>query len=98
MYDLSIDEIVLYTGRSLATFKRDFKKISTLSPQRWIMQKRLNVAYERIKTGGEKIADVCFSVGFKIERTLLPHLKSNLVLSLLNEHIIELFRKRYLSR
>jgi AraC-like DNA-binding protein len=65
MYDLSIGEIALYTGRSLATFKRDFKKISNLSPQKWIMQKRLNVAYEKIKEGGEKIADVCFDVGFK---------------------------------
>lgn len=65
MYDLSMKEIALYTGRSLATFKRDFKKISDLSPQKWIMQKRLNVAYEKIKEGGEKIADVCFDVGFK---------------------------------
>lgn len=65
MCDLSIEEIALYTGRSLATFKRDFKKISNLSPQKWIMRKRLDVAYERIKSKGEKIADVCFSVGFK---------------------------------
>lgn len=65
MYDLSIGEIAAYTGRSLATFKRDFKKISDLSPQKWIMQKRLDVAYEKIKKEGEKVADVCFSVGFK---------------------------------
>lgn len=65
MYDLSVREIALYTGRSLATFKRDFKKISNLTPQKWIMQKRLTMAYERIKKGEEKIADVCFSVGFK---------------------------------
>ncbi len=65
MYDLSIEEIASYTGRSLATFKRDFKKISDLPPQKWIMQKRLNIAYEKIKIKGEKIADVCFIVGFK---------------------------------
>lgn len=65
MYDLSIEEVASYTGRSLATFKRDFKKISDLTPQRWIMQKRLNVAYEKIKIDGEKVADVCFNVGFK---------------------------------
>lgn len=65
MYDLSIGEIALYTGRSLAAFKRDFKKISPLSPQRWIMRKRLEVAYEKIKVRGEKVADVCFEVGFK---------------------------------
>ena len=65
MHDLSMEEIALYTGRSLATFKRDFRKISSLSPQKWIMQKRLDVAYEKIRSGGEKISDVCFSVGFK---------------------------------
>lgn len=65
MYDLSIEEIAMYTGRSLATFKRDFKKISDLPPRKWIMQKRLNVAYERIKNKGEKISEVCFKVGFK---------------------------------
>lgn len=65
MYDLSIGEIASYTGRSLAAFKRDFQKISPLSPQRWIMRKRLDVAYEKIKIQGEKVADVCFEVGFK---------------------------------
>lgn len=65
MYDLSIEEIALYTGRSLATFKRDFRKISPLPPRKWIIQKRLDVAYEKIRHGGEKISDVCFQVGFK---------------------------------
>jgi hypothetical protein len=32
MYDLSLEEMASYTGRSLASFKRDFKKISPLSP------------------------------------------------------------------
>ena len=65
MYDLSLEEIALYTGRSLAAFKRDFKKISTLSPRRWIMRKRLEVAYDKIKNKGRNAADVCFEVGFK---------------------------------
>lgn len=65
MYDLSLEEIATYTGRSLASFKRDFKKISDLSPQKWIIQKRLNVAYDKIKREGLQIADVCFDVGFK---------------------------------
>lgn len=32
MYDLSMEEIASYTGRSLATFKRDFAKVSDLLP------------------------------------------------------------------
>ncbi len=30
MYDLSLEEIASYTGHSLATFKRDFAKVSDL--------------------------------------------------------------------
>lgn len=33
MYDFSMEDLATFTGRSLATFKRDFKKISTLTPQ-----------------------------------------------------------------
>lgn len=65
MYELTMDEIATYTGRSLATFKRDFKKISTLTPQKWLIQKRLQVAYDMIKEKGMKVMDVCYDVGFK---------------------------------
>ena len=40
--DLTLEEFASYTGRSLATFKRDFAKISPLPPQRWIMEHRKN--------------------------------------------------------
>lgn len=65
MYDLSMEEIASYTGRSLATFKRDFKKISDLSPQKWIIRKRLEKAHELIHDKGRKITDACFDTGFK---------------------------------
>ena len=64
-YDLSLDEIAGYTGRSLATFKRDFRKISDLTPQKWLMKKRLEVAHDLIKNQGRKVSEVCFDVGFK---------------------------------
>lgn len=38
MCDLSMEEIASYTGRSLATFKRDFAKVSDLTPQKWIIK------------------------------------------------------------
>jgi AraC-like DNA-binding protein len=65
MYDLSIEEIASFTGRSLASFKRDFKKLSKLSPQKWLMEKRLNVAFDKIRNERQKASDVCFEVGFK---------------------------------
>ena len=65
MYEFTLEELAHYTGRSLATFKRDFKKISSLTPEKWLIRKRLEVAYEMMKTGGRRIVDVYAEVGFK---------------------------------
>lgn len=65
MYELTMDELAHYTGRSLATFKRDFKKVSDLTPEKWLIRRRLDAAYELMRSGRQKIADVCAQVGFK---------------------------------
>lgn len=65
MYDLSLEEIAGFTGRSLATFKRDFAKISDLSPQKWLIKRRLEAAYDMLKNEGRKVSDVYEEVGFK---------------------------------
>ena len=63
--DLSMEEIASYTGRSLATFKRDFAKVSDLTPQKWLIKRRLEAAHELIKSGKKKVTEACFDVGFK---------------------------------
>lgn len=63
--DLTMEEIAYYTGRSLSTFKRDFKKYSNISPQKWLIRRRLAAAHELIRIGGRKISDICFDVGFR---------------------------------
>lgn len=65
MDDLSMEQIASFTGRSLATFKRDFKKISSLTPQKWLIKKRLEMAYIQLKENGQKVQDVYLEVGFK---------------------------------
>lgn len=65
MNDISMEEIANYTGRSLSTFKRDFKKCSTLSPREWLIRRRLEAARELIRKGGRKVSEICFEVGFK---------------------------------
>lgn len=65
MYDLSMVELARFTGRSLATFKRDFKKCSDLPPQKWLIRKRLEVAHEKIRGEGKGVMDVMLEVGFK---------------------------------
>ncbi|GAA0885698.1 AraC family transcriptional regulator [Sphingobacterium siyangense subsp. cladoniae] len=65
MDDLTMEQIAAYTGRSLATFKRDFQKISSLSPQKWLIKRRLEAAYVKLKEEGKKVQDVYVEVGFK---------------------------------
>jgi hypothetical protein len=49
MYDLSSANMVNFTGQNTASFKCDFKKLSNQSPQKWLIQKRLEVAQLKIK-------------------------------------------------
>jgi AraC-like DNA-binding protein len=64
-FNVDINRFAYLTGRSLATFKRDFEKIFNTSPNKWLQHKRLNDAYFLIKEKGWKTSDVYMEVGFK---------------------------------
>ena len=59
-----MSEFARVSGRSLSTFKRDFKKMSELSPERWLTDRRLRAALDLLKRG-RRVSDACFDVGFK---------------------------------
>lgn len=64
MYDLSMEELANYTGRSLSTFKRDFKKVTNTTPQKWLIDKRLTEAHRMLSDERLKIREVMVGVGF----------------------------------
>jgi len=65
MFNLPLDKFAYLTGRSLTTFKRDFQKAFNMTPQRWLTQKRLELAhYQFVEKKGRPI-DVCYEVGFE---------------------------------
>ncbi|MEX6687970.1 AraC family transcriptional regulator [Danxiaibacter flavus] len=64
-FNVELKRLAYLTGRSLATFKRDFEKIFSTSPSRWLLQKRLQEAYYLIKEQGKKPSDVYLEVGFE---------------------------------
>jgi AraC-like DNA-binding protein len=64
-FNVDINRFAYLTGRSLATFKRDFEHVFHSSPNRWIQQQRLNDAYYLIKEKRANITDVYMDVGFK---------------------------------
>jgi AraC-like DNA-binding protein len=64
-FNVQLDRFAYLTGRSLATFKRDFQRIFDISPSRWLIQKRLQEAYYQIKEKGKTPSEVYLEVGFE---------------------------------
>jgi len=65
MYNLPLEKFAFLTGRSLTSFKSDFKKIFGNTPGKWIMEKRLNLAYQKLTVDKMKATDVYLLAGFE---------------------------------
>jgi AraC family transcriptional regulator, exoenzyme S synthesis regulatory protein ExsA len=65
MYNVTATQFARLTGRSLAGFKRDFRKIFQVPPSQWLLRKRLAEAYYQIREKGQKPVDVYINVGFE---------------------------------
>jgi AraC-like DNA-binding protein len=64
-YNVPIEKFAKLTGRSLASFKRDFQKIFETSPRKWLQEKRLSEAYHLLEKKQRKPADIYLDLGFE---------------------------------
>jgi AraC-like DNA-binding protein len=62
---ISVEELASLAGRSLSTFKRDFKLQFKETPANYIKQKRLEKAFELVKSTNLTISELCYEVGFQ---------------------------------
>ena len=65
MFNLPLEKFGYLTGRSIATFNRDFRKIFKETPQKWLTKKRLDLAYYQLKEKDKKPVDVYLETGFE---------------------------------
>ena len=65
MYNMTMEKFGNFTGRSLTTFKRDFKKAFNTTPQKWIIQKRLELAHYQLSEKKRKPVDIYLETGFE---------------------------------
>jgi len=65
MFNMPMEKFGYLTGRSLTTFKRDFKKYFNSTPQKWLTKKRLELAHYQFVSLNKKPVDVCYEVGFE---------------------------------
>jgi len=64
-FNVGLERFAYLTGRSLATFKRDFQKIFHTSPRSWLQQKRLQQAHYLIKEKQQRPSSVYLDLGFE---------------------------------
>jgi len=64
-YNVPVEIFARLTGRSLASFKREFKTFFHVPPRRWLLEKRLSEACAMIEQSGKKPSEVYLEVGFE---------------------------------
>lgn len=62
---ISLPELAYLSGRSLASFKRDFKAIYNIPPSDWIRKRRLEKAKELLQNTSLSVSDTCYALGFE---------------------------------
>lgn len=62
---VTLHDLAYLSGRSLSSFKRDFKAVYNTSPLQWIRNRRLDKAKEMLIHSSLSVTEVCFSTGFE---------------------------------
>ncbi len=64
LYNLKVEEFAKLCGRSLSSFKRDFKSIYNTTPSRWIKSKRLEHSKKLLVESDLNINQISYECGF----------------------------------
>ncbi len=62
---IPIKELAELSGRSVATFNREFRSIYNTSPHQWIKERRLKKAKELLLNTSQKPSDIYLELGFE---------------------------------
>ena len=65
IYNLKTEEFARLCGRSISSFKRDFKRIYNTTPGKWLLTKRLKLASSLILNSEHTIEQICYDAGFE---------------------------------
>lgn len=60
----SVDELARLSGRSISTFKRDFRRIFNTTPHQWILRQKIDYAERLLTESGMKSAEIFHMLGF----------------------------------
>ncbi|TIH12703.1 AraC family transcriptional regulator [Marinifilum sp. JC120] len=63
--NISLETIAELSGRSLSSFKREFKKIYNTTPARWIRERRMSWAEQLIRNSDKSITEISYESGYE---------------------------------
>ena len=76
IYNLKVDEFARLCGKSVSTFKREFKKLYHTPPGKWLLKKRLNLAGNLLLTTDFTIQEICYDCGFESDSHFIRSFKN----------------------
>ena len=77
IYNLKIDEFARLCGRSVSTFKREFKKLYRTTPGKWLLAKRLDFASNLMLNTELSVQEVCYESGFESDSHFVRSFKNH---------------------
>lgn len=76
IYNLQIEEFARLCGRSLSTFKREFKRIYNSTPGKWLLKKRLELARNLMLKTDLTVQEICYDCGFESDSHFVRSFKN----------------------
>ncbi|HAR72298.1 MAG TPA: AraC family transcriptional regulator [Flavobacteriaceae bacterium] len=64
-FNVSVEKMAFLTGRSLSSFKRDFKDVFDSTPVKWLVQRRLEEAHFLLEKKKQKPSEIYLDLGFE---------------------------------
>lgn len=65
LFNLRLKEFAKLSGRSIATFNRDFFKLYQMTPARWLKKKRIEYSKFLLETTDKNINEIALDIGFE---------------------------------
>ncbi|TRZ41602.1 helix-turn-helix domain-containing protein [Robertkochia solimangrovi] len=75
-YNLKVEEYARLCGKSLSSFKREFKHLYETTPGKWLLKKRLNLARDLMHTTDFTIQQICYDCGFESDSHFIRSFRS----------------------
>ncbi|QKZ12496.1 helix-turn-helix domain-containing protein [Spirosoma sp. KUDC1026] len=62
---VTVEELAFLCHTSLSTFKRRFARVYGTSPNKWLLEKRMQKAAQLLKQGDHKASDIYYEIGYE---------------------------------